>query len=342
MCFIIWLHCSFSVMERRISIVIPTYNMATTIGMCLDAAFSSEYENFEVVVVDDHSKDNSVEIIKKYPCKLICLENRSGTSKARNMGALNSSGEIIFFTDADCLLQRDTLSIVNKTFDKSQSDVVMGGTYTRMPYDMSFFSIFQSVFVNYSETRHSEPDYIAAHAMIIDAQIFKKSGGFPENFLPIIEDVEFSHRLRRAGFKFVMNPAIQVQHIFDFSLPRSILNAFRKSAYWCMYSLKNRDLLADSGSASIELKVNVTSFFLILLLVLSWIFAKKSALLYPLPLLCAVNVFINRKQLKAFFETKGIVFASLATLYYTMLYPLPVGIGTMTGIIKVLFNRGAW
>ena len=89
-----------------------------------------------------------------------------------------------------------------------------------------------------------------------------KSGGFKENFLPILEDVEFSHRLRRTGFKLTMNPEILVRHIFNFTLIKSLKNAFRKSLYWTIYSLKNKDLLTDSGTASIELKFNVASFFL--------------------------------------------------------------------------------
>ncbi len=102
-------------MEKRISVVIPNYNNAATIGKCLEAAFDSQYGNYEVIVVDDKSEDHSVEIIKQYPCKLICLENHAGTSKARNTGGKDSGGEFIFFIDADCLLQRDTLSIVNRT-----------------------------------------------------------------------------------------------------------------------------------------------------------------------------------------------------------------------------------
>jgi glycosyltransferase involved in cell wall biosynthesis len=324
-------------MERFISVVIPNYNKAATIGKCLEALFSSNYENFEVIVVDDCSEDNSVEIIEQYPCKLIRLERRSGTSKARNIGAYNSSGDFVFFTDADCLLQNDTLSIVNKSVSISKPDIVIGGTYTMLSYDKSFFSIFQSVFVNYSETKYSEPDYIAAHAMIIDARTFRKSGGFPEDFLPIIEDVEFSHRLRRSGYRFIMNPEIQVQHIFNFTLWRSLCNAFKKTKYWNIYSLNNRDLFADSGAASVELKANVISLFSILLLLVSWLFFQKQVLLYPLPLILLLNTFISRRLLHAFYEAKGILFACQAFIYYIILWPFPIGMGTITGIMEHLF-----
>ncbi len=322
-------------MEKRISIVIPNYNGADTIGECLTAAFASKYTDFEVVVVDDCSGDNSVEIIKKVPCKLVCIEKRSGTSKARNIGAESSTGDFIFFTDADCLLQEDTLSLVNKTLSETDSTTIVGGTYTRMPHDKDFFSIFQSVYVNYSETKKNDnPDYIAAHAMIIDALTFRKSGGFPEVFLPIIEDVEFSHRLRRSGCRLIMDPGIQVRHIFNFSLVRSLRNAFKKSAYWNMYSLKNRDLLADSGTASLELKTDVASYCLNLVLLLMWGLTHKNEFLIPAVFILIVNMYVNRRLFKSFFETKGGLFAGLAALYYIVLYPVPIVMGTIAGIVK--------
>ncbi|MBI5098829.1 MAG: glycosyltransferase family 2 protein [Nitrospirae bacterium] len=340
-------------MEKHISVVIPNCNNAATIGKCLEAAFASQYKNFEVIVVDDKSKDNSVEIIKQFPCRLVCLENHAGASKARNTGAQESRGEYIFFIDADCLLQKDTLSIVNRTLmaqediqgdkggflEQKSSKIVTGGTYTRIPYDKSFFSIFQSVFVNYSETRTATPDYIAAHAMIISAEAFNKSEGFPEVFLPIIEDVEFTHRLRRTGFKLTVNPEIQVQHIFNFTFLKSMHNAFKKTKYWVMYSLKNKDLLADSGSASTELKTNVVFYFLSLISVILWIIFQQPVFLYFLQFLFILNTVVNRRLLKTFYETKGILFGVQAFLFYTLLYPLPVGFGTLAGIITFMLKR---
>jgi glycosyltransferase involved in cell wall biosynthesis len=314
--------------------------MAATIGQCLEAAFSSDYKNFEVVVVDDHSEDNSVEIIKEYPCKLICLESRSGTSMARNTGARNSRGEYIFFIDADCLLERETLSVVNRTLSICGPDVMIGGTYTKMPYDRTFYSIFQSVFVNYSETKNvKNPDYIAAHGMIVDALTFGKSGGFPEDFMPIIEDIEFSHRLRRSGCRLVMNPDIQVRHIFNFTLLKSLRNAVRKSMYWNMYSLGNKDVFKDSGSASVELKTNVASCFLNMILIALFVLSDISEFLYPVLPLFMFNIFINRKLLKVFYETGGFSFGCRAFIYYTMIYPVPITIGTLRAVIKYLLSH---
>ncbi len=324
-------------MEKRISVVIPNYNKSDTIGKCLEAAFASAYKNFEVIVVDDCSQDNSVDIIRQYPCKLICLEKRSGSSVARNRGAADSRGDIIFFTDADCLLQKDTLSLINIAFSRAGNDVVIGGTYTKLPYDTNFFSLFQSLFVHYSETKNFEkPDYIAAHAMIMSTGTFKKSGGFPEDFLPIIEDVEFSHRLNRSGRRLIVDPDIQVQHIFGFSFIKSLKNAFRKTKYWCIYALKNRGLLTDSGSASTELKANVASYVITLFLILLWALTHNPLLIYSMPVLFSVNIFVSRNLMKIFFESQSIRFAGLASLYYMIVYPLPVGLGTIAAVFHLL------
>lgn len=320
--------------ERYISIIIPNYNGAGTIGKCLESVVSSKNQNVEVIVVDDCSEDNSVDIIKGFPCRLIHLQTHSGASKARNMGAQNSLGEVLFFIDADCLVQKDTLVLANKLF--SEGHRIIGGTYTGVPYDNSFFSTFQSIFINYSETKHKEnTDYIATHAMIIDKQIFINSGGFREDFpFPILEDVEFSHRLRRAGHRLVIDPMILVQHIFNFSLYRSLKNAARKSMYWTIYSIGNRDILKDSGTASVELKINVLSYFFILFVVFLYLLSKISVFLAIIPFIQGVNIYLNRGLIKAFYETKGLFFTLAAILYYTMLYPLGVGAGAFAGILR--------
>jgi glycosyltransferase involved in cell wall biosynthesis len=326
-------------MEKRISIVIPNYNMAKTVGKCLAAAFTSKYGNFEVVVVDDCSDDNSVEIIEKYPCKLVRLNKRCGTSAARNIGVNNSSGDLIFLIDADCLVLEDTLSIINSTFSGLGPEVVVGGTYTNMPYDDRFCSIFQSVFVNYFETKRLEDvDYIAAHAMVIDARKFKESGGFPDFYLPIIEDVAYGHKLRGMGCRLVMNPEIQVRHIFNFSMPVSIKNAFRKSYYWCLYSLRVKDMFVDSGCASLELKADVVLNFLSILFTVLWVLTQNTLFLTLVPALFLLNAYMNKGLIKSFRSTNGTLFAVKAFLYYSMIYPLPIGAAAITAILKHFFG----
>ena len=326
-------------MAPFISVIIPNHNGEKTISLCLEGALASDHANYEVIVVDDCSSDSSVSIIEKYTCRLIRLADHGGASKARNTGAANSAGDVLFFIDADCIMQPDTLSRASAAYLENEPGVIIGGTYSWLPYDKNFFSIFQSVYIHYSETKNCRnPDYIASHAMLIPADIFQKSGGFNEQFMPILEDVELSHRLKRIGYDLHMDPLIQVQHIFNFTLARSLRNGIRKSKYWSIYSIKNRDMLSDSGTASRELKYNVLSCFLNVALLLLALLFKNGYLAAPVPLLFGSNLYLNRSLVRAFHAVRGPFFAFLAVLYYTSLYPFAVGLGVSSAIFSQHFG----
>ena len=326
-------------MENLVSVIIPNRNGGTTIGKCLAAAQASQHGNFEIIVVDDGSEDNSIEVIELYPCKLVRLEQHGGAAQARNAGAARSRGRILFFTDADCLLQPDTLALAASTLALEGSNAIIGGTYTPAPHDRRFFSRFQSIFINFFETRHAPAaDYIATHALAMDASVFRGNRGFAEGVRPILEDVEFSHRLRRAGCRLVMNPAIQVQHIFNYSLVRSLRNAFTKSLYWTGYAIGNRDLLADSGTASAGLKLNVLVFAGNAGLLSGFVLTGKMILLAFMALALAFDLFVNRGLLLAYRRAEGLGFALVAALYYLLLYPLAVGAGAIAGMLRHLFS----
>lgn len=318
-----------------ISVIIPNFNGAGTLGKCLESLYRSRYGRFEVIVVDDCSEDDSEEIAKRFPCRFMRLPEHSGASKARNAGAGQGRGEALFFTDSDCVLREDTLETAAAAFTR-HPDAVTGGTYSPVSHDRKFFSTFQSVFVNYSESKNRSPDYVATHAMVMSRRLFAESGGFAEEFLPILEDVEFSHRLKRRGARLRMEPGLMVEHIFGYSLVKSLRNAFRKSMYWTIYSLWNKDLLRDSGTASTELKANTLSWslcalMLVLMAATGWAWPLWAALAA-----CSANLAVNRRFIRALFRAGGPAFAAGAALYYTALYPVAVGAGGIAGALRTM------
>ncbi len=325
-------------MACRLSVIIPNRNGEETIGLCLAALFRSNHDSFEVIVVDDASTDTSAAIIEQFPCVLVRFERQRGAGAARNHGARRAGAGRLFFIDADCLVELDTLVRVENALTRHGPDAVVGGTYTRLPHDRNFFSIFQSVFIHYAELKNSaSPDYVAAHAMAMTREVFDDSAGFPEEFLPIIEDVEYSHRLRRRGYRLVMDPAIQVRHIFSFdSMADSLRNAFRKSRYWTLYSLGNRDLATDSGTASLGLKVNVLLFGLLCLLLIAVTVQPSPTVRFAIMVLLLLNITVNLGLLRLLYETGGACFVLGAALYYMLVYPLAVGAGALTGLADYL------
>ncbi len=329
--------------ERFISVVIPNRNGAAVIGECLRAAFASRYRRFEVVVVDDGSEDGSVEVIRRFPCRLVRLPH-GGVSRARNAGAAASRGDLLFFVDNDCLLREDTLAVASAAYGRTPG-LVLGGTYTPAPHDRDFFSAFQSVFIHHFETKRAEPDYVASHAMAIDAELFRRSGGFVENsFLGVaasVEDVELCHRLRRMGCRLALEPRLLVRHMFRFSLRRSLANAVKKARTWTRYSLGNRDLLADSGAASRELKANVVASAAAAALVAAAALPGWRWLLAPAAAVVSVDLHLNRHLIAAWRRAFGVRFALLATAYYLTAYAAAVAAGGVAGVLQHLRAGGS-
>ncbi|MSR38316.1 MAG: glycosyltransferase family 2 protein [Planctomycetes bacterium] len=322
-------------LRNSFSIVIPMRNSAVTIERCLLAATSVDHPDFEVVLVDDGSTDDCAALAARYPVRLVRLASPQGAGAARNRGASVAKGEFIFFTDSDCVVPRDILATCERAIAMEGRDCVIGGTYTKLAHDHGLFNSFQSVFVHYSETKYRSPDYIATHAMLLPKAIFDRGERFLERFLPILEDVDFCHRLRRSGVALVMRPELMVGHIFRFGILRSMKNAYRKSRWWTRYHLQNKDAFADSGTASMELKSNVALWGCQLVL---WALFLSTG--FPLFAYCALgamalSVLLSRRLLTAFFTAGGgAAFGFGCTLYYLIGYPLPVAIGSCRGLLK--------
>ena len=112
----------------KISIIIPAYNAGEFIANCLEACLKQTFENFEVLVINDGSSDNTVEIVNKYICqdsriKLI-NKNNQGLVEARRTGISEATGEFIFFLDSDDIIDKNALY---KLIEYDEYDLIIGG-----------------------------------------------------------------------------------------------------------------------------------------------------------------------------------------------------------------------
>ena len=99
-------------MCELVSIITPSYNSSRFIEECVDSALSQTYDNWELIIVDDCSADNSVQIIKKYNDKriqLIELDGNVGAAEARNVAIRQAKGKYIAFLDSDDLWEPQKL-----------------------------------------------------------------------------------------------------------------------------------------------------------------------------------------------------------------------------------------
>ena len=106
----------------KFSIIIPVYNVEKYIGKCLESVMNQTYKDYEVIVVNDGTKDNSMDIVKNYPVKIIEQENQ-GLSVARNTGVTKATGEYLIFLDSDDSIEKNLLKEITKSL-KNNPDLV--------------------------------------------------------------------------------------------------------------------------------------------------------------------------------------------------------------------------
>ena len=106
----------------KFSIIVPVYNVEDYINKCLDSILNQSFKDFEIIVVNDGTKDNSIEKIKDYPIKLINQKNQ-GLSAARNTGVKHATGDYIIFIDSDDWVEKDLLKELEKS-TKNNPDVI--------------------------------------------------------------------------------------------------------------------------------------------------------------------------------------------------------------------------
>lgn len=113
-----------------ITVIIPVYNVEKYLKKCLDSIINQTFTDFEIILVDDGSKDNSGIICDEYATKnsriIVIHKENGGVSSARNLGITKASGEWILFVDADDVVPQDTLLYYANTIPSNDIDMILG------------------------------------------------------------------------------------------------------------------------------------------------------------------------------------------------------------------------
>jgi cellulose synthase/poly-beta-1,6-N-acetylglucosamine synthase-like glycosyltransferase len=216
-----------------LSIIVPVRNGAQTLSDCLTALERQTLprEQFEIIVVDDGSTDESAEVARRAGVTVASL-TASGPAAARNHGARLACGELLFFTDADCVPAPDWAERLRAAFDDPAVAGAKGAYRTRergwvprfvqLEYDSKYERMSRQPMIDFIDT------YSAAYRR----SVFLASGGFDASFpTPSVEDQEFSFRLAEQGHKLIFIPQAIVYHRHDLTLFEYAGRKFR-IGYW--------------------------------------------------------------------------------------------------------------
>lgn len=197
----------------RVSVVVCAYNAAATIDECLTAIEQLRYPEFEVIVVNDGSTDDTGSIAARYGRVCVIHTANAGLSAARNVGLERASGEIVAYTDADVRVDPDWLTYLVQRF--ADPDVVAAGGPNVVPADDAW--VAQCVARAPGGPTHVLlEDRIAEHIPGCNCAFRRDAlqavGGFNTTFVRAGDDVDICWRLQARGWRIGFAPAALVWH----------------------------------------------------------------------------------------------------------------------------------
>lgn len=287
----------------RISIIIPVYNAAATLGPCLNAVNDSSSRDFECLVADDGSWDESPDIAAEKGARVVSIAGRHGPAHARNVAAESAQGEILLFIDADVCMQSDTVQQVLEAFAEDPKLDALIGSYDDQPAASNFVSQYKNLmhcFVHQQGKRRASTFWTGCGA--IRRSVFLDSGGFDKRYTrPSTEDIDLGARLIRAGHKIELEPSLTVKHLKRWTLMGLLESDIRDRAIpWTLLMLRERHIPNDLNVQWSQ-RVSVALMYLALSTVLVY---------WPASLgLAAVVIAMNHRFYRFLVQRRGVFFA---------------------------------
>ena len=203
----------------KISVIIVNYNGKKLLEKCLESLFKIDYNNFEVILVDNNSTDGSMEFVtKNYPKIIVIkLDSNKGFAEPNNIGTKIAKGEYLLFLNNDTVTTTNFISEMVNVLEKDEKIAICQSLLLKPDgnIDSSGDFIDKMGIVYNSKTKTDEIKEISSArgaCMLIRKKIFDKLGGFDEKFFFSFEDVDLGWRSWILGYKVVIVPNSIVYH----------------------------------------------------------------------------------------------------------------------------------
>lgn len=234
----------------KFSIIVPAYNAARNILPLFKSLANQSFKDFEVIVVDDCSLDDTPHIAQSLPCNFIRLSQNHGPAYCRNVGADAAKGEILVFTDDDCRVTADWLENIQRHFSQNNFEAAMGRLIL-MPSTLLGDSISALGFpaggaIGFDKIWKVDEkgftDSLSSCNCAIKRSVFEKIGGFDVSFpYPGGEDSFLAYRLRKMHYRIKYCPDVIVIHEARDSFPGFLKWQFYRGISSFLFSTKISD-----------------------------------------------------------------------------------------------------
>jgi len=237
-------------LRPRVSVVMPVYNAESTLAECLTRLCTSTFGEFEVILVDDGSTDQTRAIAANFPVRIVPTGGRVGPAKGRNIGAREATGEIVFFIDSDVMVRPDTIERLVERFERDDVEGLVGVQAAEMRY-RDLPSQYKNLWMRWTYVRQTgDVPLFYTTAAAIRREAFLRAGGFDERYAtPSLEDTAFGQKLARLGMRIRVEPALEVEHVKRYSLWGLLKTDFARAVSLARMKLRQPDELGRNNTS---------------------------------------------------------------------------------------------
>ena len=203
----------------KVSVIIVNYNGKTLLEKCLESLFKTDYNNFEVILVDNNSTDGSMEFVtKNYPKIIVIkLDSNKGFAEPNNIAAKISKGKYLLFLNNDTVVTPNFISEMVKVMETDKKIAVCQSLLLKPDgsVDSSGDFIDHLGVVYNSKTKIDEIREVSSArgaSMLVRSDIFDKLDGFDQKFFVTFEDVDLCWRSWILGYRVLIIPTSIVYH----------------------------------------------------------------------------------------------------------------------------------
>jgi glycosyltransferase involved in cell wall biosynthesis len=218
-----------------VSAIVPVHFGGNRFHRCLESLRACRPGFLEIIVVADGETDRCWQGIEGFGVSVI-VTSPGGPARARNIGARQARGDILFFVDADVTVPETTVAQIREAFGGSRKLTALIGSYDDEPGEAGFLSQYKNLLHHYvHQTSNSEASTFWGACGAIRREVFLSFRGFDERYLqPSIEDIELGHRLKRAGHRICLVKRLQVKHLKRWSAVSLVkTDFFQRAIPWC-------------------------------------------------------------------------------------------------------------
>jgi len=188
-----------------VSIVVPTFNRASTIKRCIESVIDQTYPNWELIIVDNNSSDSTMELLNQYNnvcIKIISVDNEGVIGRSRNIGIKNSVGKYVAFLDSDDWWDPNKLSVSVGVFENNTIDVVYHNC-SIMSNDSSKHTHCRKLSSNVLEDLIVNGNTLVTSSVVVLKSAIVDVGCFSEEQKTVgWEDYHLWLKLAEAGYEF--------------------------------------------------------------------------------------------------------------------------------------------